>query len=309
MMTRQLTLKTLVLGAALSLAAAGCNGLGTDAEKQDQAKQLAGCRGDATDDELQENILITEEYALGVAADLTYSWQPVLFALDFMFLWAQTLGAIPSTEPVGWTFETGTYRYGSDTAAIEMCVFLSEDFEYGPAGTQVMEDILSLDSYLAGAVIEADTDAGTVTITFDEPGPLAELLGLGATPTSPLTLDEIDREQALESLSTLALETDYVAYGVTQSTTVDYHAVSPQSTIASISQDGPLPVEIVEVNASRDLFDQVLSTVSWEVERKGTDVTGYTTFTVSGGYFPYGGRIDFRDVFGLVVADRELYCL
>ncbi len=308
-MIHKLTWKTWVLGAALSLAASGCNGLGSDAEKQDQAEQLAACRGNATDEELQENILITEEYALGVAADLTYSWQPVLFALDFMFLWAQTLGAVPSTEPVGWTFDEGTYRYGSDTAAIEMRVFLSEEFEYGPAGTQVTENILALDSYLAGAVIEAGTDAGTVTITFDEPGPLAELLGLGATPTSPLTLNEVDREQALELLSTLALETDYVAYGVTKSTTVDYHAVSPPSTIASISQDGPLPVEIVEVNATRDLFDQVLSTVSWEVERKGADVDGYTTFTVSGGYFPYGGRIDFRDEFGLVIAERELYCL
>jgi hypothetical protein len=38
-------------------------------------------------------------------------------------------------------------------------------------------------------------------------------------------------------------------------------------------------------------------------------VTGYTTFTVSGGYFPYGGRIDFEDVPGLVIAERALYCL
>jgi hypothetical protein len=250
------------LGLALILTAAGCDMLGSDSEKQEQAAQLADCRGDATDAELQENILITEEYALGVAADLNYSWQPVLFALDFVLLWGQTLGAVPSTEPVGWTFVDGIYRYGSDTAAIEMRVFLSEALGYGPAGIQVTEDVLDLDSYLAGAVVEADTDAGTVTITFDSPGPLAELLGLGAAPTSPLTLDEIDREQAVASLSTLALETDYVAYGVTQSTQVDYHAVSPRTTIASMAQDGPFQVEIVAVNASRDLFGQVLATAS-----------------------------------------------
>jgi hypothetical protein len=300
-----------VLGLAFSLAASGCGGLGSEADRQEQEKQLAACRGNSSDEEVQENILITQEYALSVAADLYYSWEPVLFTLDFVLLWGQTLGAVASTQPVGWTFDAGTYRYGSDTAAIEMRVFLSQDFAYGPAGTQVMENVLDLDSYLVGAVTEADADTGMVTITFDEPGPLAELLGFGATPTSPLTLDEVDREQALASLSTLAIEVDYVAYGVSpgQSTLVDYHAVSPQSTIASISQDGPLPVEIVAVNASRDLFDQVLTTESWQVERKGTDVSGYTTFKVSGGHFPYGGRIDFEDVPLTVLAERELNCL
>lgn len=301
--------QALGLGLALLAAAAGCDGLGSDKEKQQQAEQLAACRGDTTDAELQENILISEEYGRAMAADLYYSWHPVLFALDFTLLWAQTLGAIPSTEPVGWTFdgETGTYRYGSDTAAIEMQVFLTEEIGYGPAGTQVMEDILDVDSYLVNAAFELDGDA--VTVTFDEPGPLVELLGQGANPESPLVLDQAAQDAAVDQLSTLALETDYVAYGVNMSITVDYHAVSPPTTIASLVEDGPMPVDIVEANATRDLDDQRLSTVVWDVERRGTGVDGYTTFTVSGGYFPFGGRVDFYDVVGVVYAERELYCL
>jgi hypothetical protein len=308
-MTNKIAWETWIFGLLLGLAAMGCDMLGSDTEKQEQAQQLAACRGDASDAEVQENILITEEYAQGVAADLALCWRPVLFALDFTLLWAQTLGAVPSTEPVGWTFEDSTYRYGSDTAAIEMRVFLSEDLQYGPAGTQVLENILDVDSYLVNAAFEADTDAGTVTITFDEPGPLAELLGLGAAPTSPVTLDELGQAQAVESLSTLALEVDYVAYGVTQSTLVDYHAVSPATPIATLVADGPLPVEFVTINAYREALDQTLTTTVWDVVREGGVITGYTTFEVSGGYFPYGGRIDFQGIHLAVIADRELYCL
>lgn len=308
-MKNKIAWETWILGLALGLAATGCDMLGTDSEKQEQAEQLAACRGDATDAEVQENILITEEYAGGVSADLALSWQPVLFALDFALLWAQTLGAIPSSEPVGWTYEGGTYRYGSDTAAIEMRVFLSEDLEYGPQGTQVLENILDVDSYLVNAAFEADTDAGTVTITFDQPGPLVELLGLGAAPTSPLTLGQLDQQHAVESLGTLALEVDYIAYGVTKSILVDYHAISPATPMATLIAEGPLPVEVVEVGAYREALDQTLTTITWDVTRQGGVITGYTTFEVSGGYFPYGGRIDFDGIHLAVIPDRELYCL
>ena len=54
-----------------------------------------------------------------------------------------------------------------------------------------------------GAVMEAYADAGTVTITFDEPGPLAGLLGFGATPTSPLTLDEVGGPRGIPHVSPL----------------------------------------------------------------------------------------------------------
>jgi len=307
-MLHRWVLETCVLCLTLSSAATGCHLLGSEEEVQEQVRFLDECRGDATDEEVHENIRITEEYAEGIAADIALSWRPVLFVLDFMILFGQTMGALESSQPVGWTFDSGTYRYGSDAAAIEMRIYLSEDLEYGPAGTRVVENILDLDSYLTGAVFEADTETDTVTITFGEPGPLVGLLGLGAAPTNPLTLHAVAREQVLETLGTLAIETEYVAYGVTQSTSVDYHAVSSRTTIASLTQDLPMEVRIVEVNASRELNDQVLTTESWDLEIQRLIATGTTTFTVSGGHFPFRGRIDFVGPPLAVFPSRELSC-
>lgn len=295
--------RVLVWCGLLALLGPGCKKIpGLDIE------DFASCRDGATNAEVQENTRIANEYAGGIAADVQLSWTPVLYCLDFILLWGQTLGVIPSTKPVGWTFDAGTYTYGSDTAEIRLRPFLSEELGGQPAGTPITEDILELDSYLVGATLEMDEPTDTVTLTFESPGPLVELLGLGPAPTSPLVLDAKAREQIVASLMKIAIETDYVAYGVTQSTLVDYHAVSPQRTIAAIAAEGPLPVEIVAVNASRDELGQTLTTKSWEVERRGAKVDGFTTFTVSGGHFSYVGRLDFHDASGLVIGTLDLDC-
>ena len=289
------------------LASAAC--LGSESEREEQAGELAECRGGASDEEVQENILITEEYALGLAADLEHSWTPVLFALDFLILWGQTVRGIGGDGPAGWTYDpdTGTYRYGSETAAIELRVFLTEDLEYGPAGTQVTVDILSLDSLLEGAVVTADGDS--VRITFDAPGPLVELLGLGSAPDSPITLDAAGRDAVLDRLGTLALDPEFIAYGVTRSTLLDYHVTAPRHTIAELAADDiTLDLQLVAVNASREEPSQTLTTDTWQVERTAPAVSGYTTFSVSGGHFPYRGRVDFTDVPLTVIPTRTLSC-
>lgn len=289
------------------LLATGC--LGSESERMDRAEELAECRGGASDDEVQENILISEEYALGLAADLEHSWAPVLYALDFSFLWAQTLSGAVGEPPVGWTFADGTYHYGSNAAAIEMRASLTQDLEYGPAGTLVAENILVLDSYLANAVVVFDDSTNVTTIAYDQPGPLVELLGLGAAPPNPITLDEAQRASVVESLSSLALEPDFIAYGITRSTLVDYHVASPPRAISALSTGNEVfDLELVAVNASRDVLDQTLSTVEWAVVREGNKVKGYTTFSTSGGHFSFRGRVDFTDVPLTVIAERTLAC-
>ena len=294
------------------LASAGTGCLGSEAEREEQAGELAECRGGASDEQVQDNILITEEYALGLAADLEHAWTPVLFALDFMLLWGQTIHGLAAGTPIGWSHDadTGTYRYGSNTAAIEMRVLLTDDLAYGPAGTPVTEDVLSLDSFLSGAVVTADSETDTVTITYEQPGPLVALLGLGAAPGNPLVLDAEQRQAVLDRLATLALEPEFIAYGVTQSTLLDYHVIAAAQTISALAEEeAVLDLELVAVNASRQDPSQRLTTDSWQVERTAQRVSGYTTFTVAGGYFPYKGRVDFTDVPLTVLPERSLECL
>jgi hypothetical protein len=293
--------RSLVL--SLSLAGPGC--LGTEAERDEQARRLDRCRDGASDQQVLDNILITEEYASAVAADLAWSWMPVLFALDFMILWSQTLQGISGESPASWSHEDGTYRYGSTAAAIEMRVL------HGPDAAPVTEDILSLDSYLLGAAVEYDEESDTATITWDSPGPLVELLGYGETPQSPLVLGAAEREAVVANLATLAVEPEFIAYGVQpgSSTIVAYHVKAPAHTIAAIAAgEVTIHLELVAVNATRESLGQTLTTESWQVRRDGPHVTGYTTFTVSGGHFPYRGRIDFIDVPATVLAERTLEC-
>jgi hypothetical protein len=284
--------------------------LGTEYEKQEQREQLEECSNGASKQDVDDNILITQEYAGSLASSLQLSWLPTLFALDFLLLYGQTISGAVTGNPVDWSFDAGVYSHAGTTAAIEMRVLLTEDSGYGPAGTQVTEDIFELESYLEGATVTPNED-GSVTIDYVQPGPAVELLGLGAEPPNPLTLTAEEREIIIDNLSTLALEPDYVSYGVTPLLTWDMHWVSPPETIASIANgDLPIDIELVEVNAQREDTGQALSTDVWDVNQRSGDVGGFTTFTVSGGSFPFGGRIEFTSTpFTIVLAERELDCL
>lgn len=296
------------LGFVVCLAASGC--LGTEYEKNQQTERLASCRAGATEAEVDDNILITEEYAGSLATSLQITWLPTLFAIDFLALLGQTLVGAATGSPMGWTFEEGKYLYGSESAAIEMVATTTVESGYGPAGTPVANDIFALDSYLEGAVVVVDSETGVATITYDQPGPLVELLGLGATPPNPLTLTAEERQTVLEGLSTIALEPTYHAFAVTPHLEWDMAWASEPTTIGAIAGgDLPLPIDIVSVDASREDLGQTLETVEWEVEQRAGDVGGHTTFNVRGGHFDYRGRVDFNgEPFVIVIAERELDC-
>jgi hypothetical protein len=299
---------TFVLTLSLCTTSLGC--LGTEAEKKAQGERLEECWDGASEQEVQDNILITQEYAGSLATSLQLSWLPTLFAIDFLLLCGETLAGGVSGSPPDWSFDAGVYRYGGQAAAVELQVLLGEDSPVGPPGTPVAENIFLLDSYLEGATVVPNQD-GSVTIDFMQPGPLVELLGLGVDPPNPLTLTTAEREIIVENLSTLAIEPDYVSYGVTPLLAWDLHWVSPPETIASIAAGNfPIDIQLVEVSATRDDLGQTLTTNVWNVDQRFGDVGGYTTFTVSGGHFPYRGRIDFSSTpFILVLAERTLDCL
>ena len=46
----------------------------------------------------------------------------------------------------------------------------------------------------------------------------------------------------------------------------------------------------------------------WDVVTRGMAVGGHTTFTVGGGYFPFRGRIEFKEGPLTIVAERDLSC-
>jgi hypothetical protein len=286
-----------MLRAALcALVCAGC--LGTDAETQDQIDRLADCRGDATDAEVEDAILITEEYALGLAADIEISWHQVIFAYDFTVLWAQTVLGAAAGMPLGWTLEDGVWHYQGATAAIDLRV-------YDPAGEPVSEDIWSIDSYLVGATFSHDDQTDLTTVEFEATGPLVDLLGLGPAPESPLVLDAAGRQQIADAIGAMSVDADFIAYALTESTTLDYHARSARQTMTELATAVDLRLELVAVNATRDDLGQTLTTEQWDVHRRVNGSRGHTTFAVTGGPLDFRGRVDF-DI--ALAPTRELDC-
>lgn len=298
-----------VLGVVLCTAASGC--VGTEAEREEQGERLQDCWDGASEQDVQDNILITEEYARSLESSLTIAWLPTLFAVDFLLLYAETIIGVVTGHPEGWTFEEGVYRHAGTSAAIELRVSTTQESGFGPAGTPVTDDIFLLESYLVGATVTPNQSDGSVSISYDQPGPLIELWGLGPMPPNPLTLTAAERDTILDNMSTLAITPDYIAYGVTTHLVWDFHWVSPPETLGAIANgDLPIDIELVAVNAAREDLGQTLATDVWAVSQQNGDVGGHTTFHVTGGHFGYQGRIDFTSTpFAVVLAKRDLDCL
>lgn len=294
-------------GLSVCLASQGC--VGTEGERASQRDRLEACSAGVSSADVADNILITEEYAKALESSLTMGWLPVLFTLDFLILAGETMRGAAMGAPPDWSHEQGGYVYRGVTAAIELRIFTTEDSGYGSAGTQVTEDLFDLGSYFEDATATENVD-GSVTITYSQPGPAVELLGLGPAPDNPLTLTAAERNTIVEQLSSLAIEPDYVALGVTEHLDWRFHWVSQRETIADIGMGNvPVGLDLVQVDATRDDLSQSLTTEVWDVEQRAGCVGGYTTFEVEGGHFPYVGRIDFDGIpFNFVYADRELDC-
>jgi hypothetical protein len=285
---------------SLSLCAAvGVGCLGTDAETQDQIDGLEACRGDATDAEVEDAILITEEYALGLAADIEISWNKIVFIYDFTVLWTQTVFGAAAGMPLGWTLEEGgVWRYEGATAAIELRL-------YDPSGAQITEAVWSIDSYLVDATFSHDDQTDLTTVEFSATGPLVDLLGLGPALESPLLLDADGRQQLLDAIGAISAEADFIAFALTDSTVLDYHWRSDRQTVAELAEAVDLRLELVAVSATREDLAQRLETVEWDVRNQVFGSRGYTAFTVTGGPFDYRGRVDF-DI--ALAPTRDLEC-
>ncbi|KYF54947.1 hypothetical protein BE08_15530 [Sorangium cellulosum] len=287
--------------------AMGC--VGTEWERREQAESLEDCWDGVSEEDIQDNILITEEYARALEASLTISWLPVLFAIDFSFAVMESFSNAPGTT--SWTFDAGVYRHEATTDAgvyrHEATTAAVELRAFAPSGEPLTHNIFELESYLVGATVTREGDV--VSIAYDEPGPLVEHLGFGPTPDNPLVIGsgEVDSMQA--SLGRIEVEPTAVAFAVTPELDWDFRMRSGRTSLASLQLGELLTWEIIEVNARREALDQTLTTEAWEVHSSATKVGGYTTFTVTGGLFPYRGRIDFIEVPFVVRAERELECL
>ncbi len=96
--------------------------------------------------------------------------------------------AADGPSDVSWD-GAGTYTaIGDDGTTVVASFQWGAGFETAPSGTPILEDLFAPGSYLANATVDVDPSTLDLLISFDETGPLVELLGYGPAPTSPVRL-------------------------------------------------------------------------------------------------------------------------
>jgi hypothetical protein len=126
-------------------------------------------------------------------------------------------GRYVSASSVTWSWGDQSWTAsGSETVEY----LLGGDYEQlGPEDTVVPADLFDRDSYLVNPSFGLDPRSGDVLLSYDEAGPLVELLGFGADPPNPIAVppSEVDEVGAaiprLKMRSTLVLDyPDHLAH-------------------------------------------------------------------------------------------------
>lgn len=207
------------------------------------------------------------------------------------------------TQPSGFIFDgQGTYAAGTQMV---ISLHLGADTSFGKKGDVITFDVFDINNYFTGAVIKAtasiDTSGNTKTsigIEFQNPGPGVELLGLGPSPKSPLTVDFDAIAAAVGKIQMTNIVTvDDTQGDEATASHIVYKLNSPPVEIGSIFNGGSLPMELVETSGSRTSTGQTITVTDWAmIYQSGSSGTmdGSIHFDVKGGgAFPYSATFTY----------------
>ena len=208
-------------------------------------------------------------------------------------------GAEDGELPPGFSTEwDGVFHLTPDgvtrgTMAVEL-VF-GRDYEVGKKGERIVGNLLSASTYLVGAAAKVDWSSYTAEISYDEVGPLVELLGYGADPPNPLVLDMDDvlgmsaemGKQRVKSIISIDDEKD--------DTTITYTA-EIEGELRPIFESGDMSFEVVDMFASSPSRNQELLVKEWTVgyDHGMGSLDGQIDVQVSGGSMNYDGSFEYE---------------
>lgn len=198
-----------------------------------------------------------------------------------------------SALPPGYSFDAGTYHAtttGFSKVSMDVRFYLGDDYQYGPAGTLIEENLFVLSSYLLGAKVTLKGTFPDVSaeVSFTGTGPLVELLGRGPSPTSPLVFSLLDPPGA--ELGKLRLDAVIHVEDTRTAASITYDVNSPQTLVQSIVTGAPLDLMMVGADGTRDDLMQQLAVNTWDVAYVDDAIgalTGTIAFRVEGQHFPF----------------------
>jgi hypothetical protein len=283
------------------------------ANEQAALEQLADCRADADADaggdaDITAAVVITDEYAESLheligCGGLSFALCSAVIDGVIDAIIAQSNDATPD----GWEFMgDGVYRTGSGGTVMDATFYLAEDFSFAKAGDPIEHDVFVVDSYLVDARLRVDL-SGKARIAYDEPGPLVELLGFGANPPNPLTVDLDDLVSIKRKLRQLQFEGKVVVQDVREHSTIDYTLDVPRMSVDKFVTGAlTMRYELENVDGTRADLGQKIVTGLFDVAyaNHGT-LEGTVEFNVEGGPLEYAATLVWADT---AYPERTLMC-
>lgn len=177
---------------------------------------------------------------------------------------AHALVGDPASAPDGFGYADGTYTTTGVGVAMDLTLLYGPSTPGGTAGEPLGVDVFDPDSWLVGATVSEQGEDWVVT--FDAPGPLAPLLGMGDAPSSPLVLTDADLNEVVETLGGLRLDTTILVDDVVETSTITYAIDNAPAALADILTDLALDMDSVEgATGAREDLGQAATTPVWDV--------------------------------------------
>ena len=203
-------------------------------------------------------------------------------------------GSAQLTYKGNGVYETGNAGDGGTGVVMDITAILGADTTFGKAGDVINFNLLDIATYFTGAKLTASATIGTkgasyaIGASFTSTGPGFELLGLGSTGQSPMT---IDSNKVEASLGKILIKT-HIHQSDSQGHALFTYDVSapPQSLTSALSGDS-VPFTLEGLTGARADLGQTIKVTSWQIGYLDTGPSGYMNgtiaFQVTGGPLPY----------------------
>jgi hypothetical protein len=281
---------------------ASCSG-DDDDDNDDKMEEEETCFTGFSEAEISDNTQIVEDYNQSIheliaCGNITIA----LCQATVSFISEVATGAATGTTPQGIEFgESGVYKFTSGNNVSMSIVFVNGvTSSLGEAGTPIVHNMFDANNYLIG--VNASLSATELKLSFNETGPLVELMGFGANPESPIIIP-----LTLAGLSEIEVKIDDLL--VTSEISVDdpqnnsvitYEVELSEGTTFESILNGDFNYEVVDAAAERSDLEQNLVNTTWNLNfsNEGSNsgaLTGDVAFEVFGGLFDFQGTLTWMD--------------
>ena len=199
----------------------------------------------------------------------------------------------------------GTYTFGSGTdggagTSMDIVTRLGSDTSFGKTGDIIDFSLLDVASYFSGAKVTASAKFGTsgtsygLGITFTGTGPGLELLGLGATPVSPFS---VDSDKVRASLGKILIETHIKQDDKKGHAVFAYDVAGASQPLSALLDGDATPFLLTGLTGGRADLGQTMTVSQWQINYLDTGSSGFMNgtlgFKITGGKLPFSATFNY----------------